>query len=139
LGQKAVLSRKQTKTIISVVVIGSAVLYLLYLSAKSSFVYYYSVDKFLQSPAVETSKQAVRLAGRVKPGSIKRNAEKMQLEFELAGKTRAITVEYTGGVPDNFEDGREVLVEGNINENGIFTAEKIMTQCESKYKAKLKD
>lgn len=133
------LSRKQVKTIISVLVIGSAAVYLLYLSTKSSFVYYYSVDKFLQSPTAETNKQTFRLAGRVKQGSIRQNPEKLILEFELAGKIRTIIIKYTGRVPDNFEDGREILVEGNINKDGIFTAVKIMTRCESKYKARLED
>ena len=133
------MSRKRTKTVISVVVIGSAVVYLLYLSASSSLVYYYSVDEFLAGAADRTDAQTVRLAGRVRRAGIRQNTERLELEFELAGRTGIITVKYTGRIPDNFEDGREVLVEGNINEDGIFTADRIMTRCESKYSSRLED
>jgi len=133
------MSRKQTKTVISVVVIGSAAVYLLYLSAGSSFVYYYSVDEFLPRAADITDARTVRLAGRVRRGSIRQNTEKLKLEFDLAGKTGIITVKYAGTVPDNFEQGREVLVEGNINKDGIFTADRIMTRCESKYSSRLEE
>ena len=36
-----------------------------------------------------------------------------------------------------FTDGIEVVVSGRLNPEGDFQAEKLMTRCESKYKAKL--
>jgi cytochrome c-type biogenesis protein CcmE len=138
-------TRGITKVIIGTVVIGTAVGYLLYHAVESSWAYYYSVDEF-----VETSKQTaaeaaeidagriIRLGGRVKKGSVVRNAEKMQLDFELAGEKNSIAVRYYGPVPQNFADDKEVLVEGGVGANGLFRANQILTRCESKYKARLK-
>ncbi len=142
--------RKLTKVIISVIVIGSAVGYLLYLSAESSWAYYYSVDEFLDSYAGGTSgggqptsgkinHTVVRIAGRVKGGSIRHSMNDMQLDFELAGKKKTLAVRYSGTVPAGFEAGREVLVEGTMQPQATFKADKILTRCESKYKAKLKE
>jgi len=141
--------RKPTKAIISIIVIGSAVGYLLYLSAESSWAYYYSVDEFAGSYVSEASggqptagkinHTIVRIAGRVKDDSIRHSMNNMQLDFELAGKEKTLAVRYFGTVPSGFEAGREVLVEGTMQPQGLFRADKILTRCESKYKAKLKE
>ena len=143
-------TRRITKVIIASVVIGSAVGYLLYEVIDSSWVYYYSVDEFVDSQPVKTSQKAssqapktadnriIRLAGWVKKDSILRDTEKMQVDFELAGQKNAIPVRFYGIVPNNFAADREVLVEGKAGTDGVFTASRILTRCESKYKARLK-
>ena len=139
--------KRLRKLIIGTVVIGSAGCYLLYLAAESSWLYYFSVDEFVQSDLVQVSQSAqptasgavIRLAGWVKPGSIARDSEKMRLDFELSGQQHSIAVTYGGPEVPNIASGREVLVEGMLGQGGVFEASRIMTRCESKYKAKLKD
>lgn len=140
---------KIKKVIIGIVVIGSAAAYLLYLAAESSWAYYYSVDEFVESPFYRASQNGkrlasrgndnhiMRLAGRVKNGTIMRNEEKMQLDFELAGRKNSVPVRFYGVVPKNFAADKEVVVEGRPQNNGVFKADKILTRCESKYKVKL--
>ena len=130
---------KTGKVIIGTVVIGLAVAYLLYEAAKSSWAYYYSVDEFAKSqPAKINGSYIIRLAGVVKAGSIKADADKMQIDFELAGEKNSVPVRYYGALPENFSDGKEVLVEGRAGADGVFNASQILTRCESKYKARLK-
>ncbi len=141
--------RKITKVIIGTTVIGLAAGYLLYLSAESSLAYYYSVDEFIDNQSAGTKDatdgtspninpgRIIRLAGRVKEGSVVYNGEKMQLDFELAGEKNSVTVRYYGTVPKNFAADKEAVVEGKIGANGVFEAKLILTRCESKYKVKL--
>jgi len=143
-------TRRITKVIIGVIVIGTAVGYLLYQVIESSWAYYYSVDEFVESQFVRTSEQTaaeaakiddgriIRIAGRVKKGSVVRDTEKVQLDFELAGEKNSIAVRYYGPMPQNFTDEKEVLVEGGVGAEGLFRASQILTRCESKYKARLK-
>ena len=140
---------KTAKLVIAVIVLGTATTYLLLQAVKSSWAYYYSVDKFVESNLYTqlqeshkasdsaTNNRMIRLAGWVKEGSIERNQETATLDFELTGKKNSVSVTYTGPVPKNFEAGREVVVEGKLSSNQIFKADKIMTRCESKYKVKL--
>lgn len=140
---------KLTKIIIAVAVIGIAGAYLLHQTIESSWAYYYSVDEFvktLSSSAPEgggtsSSKiygnRIIRLAGRVKDGSVVHDVERMQLDFELAGKDKSVAVRFYGAVPKNFAAGKEVVVEGRASQTGIFEADKILTRCESKYRVKL--
>ena len=45
-----------------------------------------------------------------------------------------VSVVYTGSVPDQFKAGRELVVEGRL-QNGVFVAERnsMVTKCPSKY------
>jgi cytochrome c-type biogenesis protein CcmE len=142
-------TRKLTKVIIAVAVIGIAGAYLLHQTIESSWAYYYSVDEFVQTISDATMEgggkgaskidgnRIIRLAGRVKDGSVVHNVEKMQLDFELAGQNSSVAVRFYGAVPGNFAAGKEVVVEGRASPTGIFEADKILTRCESKYKVKL--
>jgi cytochrome c-type biogenesis protein CcmE len=50
--------------------------------------------------------------------------------------TKAVPVLYTGSVSDQFRQGREVSVKGELR-NGVFVAKKdsLVTKCPSKYTA----
>jgi cytochrome c-type biogenesis protein CcmE len=75
------------------------------------------------------------LTGKVVPGSIKHQGE--QLDFAVADRdnpSKSIPVTYTGTVPDPFRDGREVIVNGKV-QDGTFIGEKdtLVTKCPSKF------
>jgi cytochrome c-type biogenesis protein CcmE len=139
---------KITKVIIAVVVIGTAAGYLLYQTIESSWVYYYSVDEFVDSPFYNTvenggtaaskvnESRVIRLAGQIKNHTIVHSPDNMHLDFELAGQKNSVPVRFYGAMPKNFAHGKQVIVEGKIGAEGVFLATNILTKCESKYKVK---
>ncbi len=129
-------SKTVIKTLIGIIVIGGGIGYFMYQAMQSSWSYYYSVDEF-SATSVNLKNNSFRIAGKVKPGTISRDIKQMKLNFELAGESTGVPVEFGGTVPDNFEDDREVVVEGRLDTNGVFQADTLMTKCESKYEAKV--
>jgi cytochrome c-type biogenesis protein CcmE len=125
------------KTAAGLALIAAGLAYFMYLSMRSSWSYYYSVDDFMADPAA-SSAASLRLAGSVKAGSVGRDAASMTLTFTLAGSASELDVEYKGAVPGNFSEGREVVVEGRLGDDGVFLADLLMTRCESKYKSRLR-
>jgi len=124
------------KLMIGIVVIGGGIGYFMWQAMQSSWSYYYSVDEFAAgSETVKSS--SLRLAGKVKTGTVSKEMEKMQLSFVLKGTNNEIPVVYTGVVPDNFAEDIEVVVEGRLETSGTFNAQTLMTRCDSKYKAKV--
>jgi cytochrome c-type biogenesis protein CcmE len=109
----------------------------MYQAMRSSWSYYYSVDEFLAHSS-EVKDHSLRIAGRVKEGSVVRDLQKMSLTFALAGSKSELPVHYKGPVPDNFAEDREVVVQGRRDTSGVFQADLLMTRCESKYRAKVK-
>ncbi|MFQ6034432.1 MAG: cytochrome c maturation protein CcmE [Sedimentisphaerales bacterium] len=126
-----------TKIIVGVVVIGGAMVYFVYQAMQSSWAYYYSVDDLAGHKSV-VANHSLRIAGRVEKGSTERDLQKMRLTFTLAGSETTLPVSYEGVVPDNFAEDTEVVVEGYLAADGIFQANKLITRCESKYRAKVK-
>lgn len=129
-------TKNLVKLLISIIVIGGGVGYFMYQAMQSSWSYYYSVDEFASNSA-SVQNNSFRLAGKVKPSSINRDMQKVQLNFVLSGTTSELPVQYNGTVPDNFTDDIEVVVEGRLNSEGVFQAETLLTKCESKYEAKV--
>ena len=124
------------KTIIGVFVIGGGVTYFMFQAMQSSWAYYYSVDELVANTSIVQG-STLRVAGRVKDDSIRHDLEKMQLTFTLAGSTKEVPIQFGGSVPDNFAEGKEVVVEGLLDTSGVFRANTLTTKCESKYKAKV--
>lgn len=124
------------KTLVGIIVVGGGIGYLVYQAMQSSWSYYYSVDEFIGNETA-AQKYSFRIAGLVQKDSIKHDMEKMDFSFLLDGTNSSVPVVYNGLVPDNFEQGREVVVQGQLDTAGVFRAEKLMTKCESKYKAKV--
>ena len=124
------------KYLLGTLVILSALVYLVS-TIQSSWAYDISVDEFLSDQNARSHR--ARVGGIVKKGSVEVDLEKVHLKFVLAGHRHALPVSYHNAVPENFEEDREVLVEGTLDENGVFQAQKLITKCESKYKAKVRD
>lgn len=125
------------KALIGIIVIGSGLSYFVYQAMKSSWSYYYSVDDFSNN-ASTVKNNSLRIAGVVKPGSIERDLQQMNLKFVLTGSKAQVPVSYKGLVPENFAEDREVVVEGHLDTTGAFQATMLLTKCESKYKTKVR-
>jgi cytochrome c-type biogenesis protein CcmE len=80
----------------------------------------------------------VRIAGRVRPGSMNWNADTRDLLFTLDDITGqgALDVHYNGILPDMFSEGRDVIVEGPSMASDTFVASAVLTSCPSKYQPK---
>ena len=93
------------------------------------------------SSATEASKpselqagEAVKLTGKVVAGSIERKDDGLRFAIRDRDGRESVPVDYVGAVPDPFRDGREVIVEGEL-EGGVFVAQRdsLVTKCPSKF------
>jgi len=126
--------KKKTKFIIGGSIVGCVVIALILSSAMHNMQYYKSVDELI---ATKPYGENLRVSGRVEDGSILSNRGKYKLKFDIKGKktkTR-LTIGYDGIVPDAFKPGVEVILEGSLNKENVFYAEKLLTKCPSKYKS----
>lgn len=76
----------------------------------------------------------VMTQGLLNKDSVKWNADKIELQFEIYDEdNQTLSVFHNGIKPDNFTDDVIVIVEGFMNDKGVFEAEKVQTKCPSKY------
>lgn len=127
------------KVLVGIIVIGGGLGYFMYQAMQSSWSYYYMVDDFVDDYADNNNADevaSVRVAGRVKPESVTRDLEETLLTFTLTGSKNELPVHYKGSVPDNFTEGKDVVVQGRLDTSGVFQAKTLTTKCESKYATK---
>ena len=123
---------RKKKFLIGGLVVLIAIIYLLYTGFSSSATYYYTVSELLAQRETITGEN-VRVNGEVVADSIQSEAAELTLKFDVVEAGTSLPVQYRGAVPDTFQGGREVVVEGHLNTEGVFEAKTILTKCPSKY------
>lgn len=100
--------------------------------ASASWQYYLTVDEFVaQGDALRNVR--VRLGGKVAEGTLAIGPDRRRAGFDLAGAGQRLPVQYTGILPDNLAEGRDVVVEGRWQGDGPLQADRLLTRCASKY------
>jgi cytochrome c-type biogenesis protein CcmE len=114
-------------------IILGAVVYLVFANTQSSAAYYMTVSELQHCTTCMA--RTVRVSGVVQKGTITRKDSIQQLVFTISDGTRLLTVVYNGVVPDIFNPGVQVVVEGHYSGSGPFQALTLLTKCPSKFQA----
>ncbi|HSS61602.1 MAG TPA: cytochrome c maturation protein CcmE [Candidatus Limnocylindrales bacterium] len=112
-------------------VVAACVGYLIYSASGGATVYYLTVSQLrAQAPAGD-----VRVAGVVQNDVQKSNGG-LHVTFTEMDQTASLPVEYTGTLPDIFQPGITVVVEGTMGRDGVFHARTLLAKCPSKFSTK---
>jgi cytochrome c-type biogenesis protein CcmE len=136
--------KKQSRFVAGAVVLLAVVAYLAVTGAKSSMMYYYTPDELAARLTSDPSARelGVKMGGRVVPGSVKYDPRTLDLRFtivDIATGRTTYPVAHNGPLPDTFEEGRDVVVEGRLAADGTFQATTVLTKCGSRYEAAEED
>lgn len=78
--------------------------------------------------------QPVRLGGMVQPGSIEQQADGISVNFVVTGnEDSAVSVQYSGILPDLFVEGSGVVAEGSLQADGTFHASNLLAKHDENY------
>ena len=132
--------KKQRKFLIGGATVAALVGYLMFTGMKDSMVYYHTPSELIAKTAQDATyaENSVKVGGRVVPGSVHFDQRSLDLRFTIVdietGKT-SFPVHYQGPLPDTFQEGRDVVIEGKISQAGTFEASTVLTKCGSRYEA----
>ena len=124
--------------IIAGLAILGAVAYLVYANTQANAVYYLTVAELKNCTSAFCTTQSVRVAGIVQAGSIVRDDQKQTVSFVMTDSGKSLPVVYSGIVPDIFQPGITVVVEGHYTGHGPFQAQTLLTKCPSKFQSTVK-
>jgi cytochrome c-type biogenesis protein CcmE len=136
--------KKQSRFMAGALVLVGVVGYLAVTGMKDSMTYYYTPDELAAKLTADPTahRMGAKVGGRVVPGTVKFDPRTLDLRFDVvdiaSGRTR-FPVHYNGPLPDTFEEGRDVVVEGRMTEAGTFEATTVLTKCGSRYEAAEED
>jgi len=93
---------------------------------------------FFFSPSQVAAKEApigksFRIGGLVEEGSLKREGDGTTLKFAITDTAEVIRVVYTGILPDLFKEGKGVVAQGKMADDGIFYADEVLAKHDENY------
>ena len=75
----------------------------------------------------------VRLGGQVAPGSVKWDADRLDLRFVVMDGSGKVDVHARSAPPQMFRDGMGVVVEGRLGRSGVFESTGLMVKHSNEY------
>jgi cytochrome c-type biogenesis protein CcmE len=96
----------------------------------SNMSYFYSPTEVVQKKAPRD--HLFRLGGMVVKGSVQRGQE-LTVRFAVTDTANVVNVQYTGILPDLFEEGQGVIAQGKLGENGVFIASEVLAKHDETY------
>ena len=125
--------RPSGRFLIAAFIVVAAVGALIYIGLRGSSMYYMTVAEVkAQGDAVYGDK--IRLGATVEDGSIQSRADGVT-RFVVTDGSNILPVSYEGSLPDAFEDGADVVLQGEMAPSGTFEASSLLAKCPSKYEA----
>jgi cytochrome c-type biogenesis protein CcmE len=95
----------------------------------SNLVFFFTPTEVAEGKA--PTGRAFKIGGLVETGSVQRSGTRV--DFVVTDSARAIPVSFTGILPDLFKEGRGVVAEGKLQENGQFVADKVLAKHDENY------
>ena len=77
--------------------------------------------------------RSFRIGGLVKDGSVKREGDGLTTNFVITDMYKEIPVVYKGILPDLFQEGKGVVVEGKMGTGGVMVAQEVLAKHDENY------
>lgn len=97
---------------------------------QENMLYFMTPSEILDHPH---SQRQLRLGGLVEKNSVTKEAETLTTRFVITDKIKAIPVSYIGILPDLFREEQGVIVEGKLQEDGHFKADRLLAKHDENY------
>ncbi len=113
-----------------VAVLGVAV-YLVMSAFQQNLVFFFSPTQVAAKEAPQG--RAFRIGGLVEDGSLTREADGLTVHFKVTDTAHTIPVAYRGILPDLFKEGKGVVAQGKLGEDGVFHASEVLAKHDENY------
>ncbi|MBF0426888.1 MAG: cytochrome c maturation protein CcmE [Magnetococcales bacterium] len=128
----AVQGNKRLMLVLTLVIVGGALLTLVFTSFTDSLVYFLTPSEVKEKAATLTGRK-IRIGGMVQEGSLEKVPDSLKIRFLVTDGTHRIPVHYEGMLPDLFREGQGVVVEGVWQPEKPFAASTILAKHSEDY------
>ena len=105
------------------------IVFLIFKSLEENVVYFKSPTEIKN--LTELTSKKIRVGGMVKEKSI--NVNQSEVNFVITNFKNELIVNYSGSVPNLFEEGKGVVAEGFLKDRNFLTAVKILAKHDENY------
>ena len=97
----------------------------------SNLVFFFTPTEVAESKA--PTDRTFRIGGLVTAGSVKRQRDGLTVTFAVTDMAKTIPVTYTGILPDLFKEGKGVVAQGKLGQDGVFRAAEVLAKHDENY------
>jgi cytochrome c-type biogenesis protein CcmE len=126
--------RKRAALIVAAVIVLATFGYLLFGGLDKNVVFFWT-PKELLAQGDRAFDRPIRLGGQVAPGTVKWDADRLDLRFAVSDGEGTVNVHSKGAPPQMFRDGMGVVVEGRYRRDGVFESSNLMIKHSNEYRA----
>ena len=98
---------------------------------QSNLVFFFSPTDVAEHRAPQG--RAFRIGGMVVEKSLTRGSDGLTVRFIVTDTAQTVPVVYTGILPDLFKEGKGVVAQGKIGEDGVFHATEVLAKHDENY------
>ncbi len=103
--------------------------YLVLNAFQSNLVFFFTPSQIAAGEAPKN--RTFRVGGMVKTGTVKR--DNLTVSFMVTDTAKEVSVSYTGILPDLFREGKGVVAQGKLGDDGLFRATEVLAKHDENY------
>lgn len=96
---------------------------------QSNLVFFFTPSQIASGEAPKG--RTFRVGGMVKTGTVQR--DNMTVAFVVTDTAKEVPVRYTGILPDLFREGKGVVAQGKLGDDGLFVATEVLAKHDENY------
>ena len=98
---------------------------------ESNLVFFFSPTQVAANEAPKH--RSFRIGGLVEQGSVKRQSDGVTVHFVVTDTAKTMPVVYKGILPDLFKEGKGVVAQGKLGQDGVFRADEVLAKHDENY------
>ena len=98
---------------------------------RSNLVFFFTPTQIVANEAPHG--RSFRIGGLVEAGSVVRDKDALTVHFRVTDTSKTIPVVYTGILPDLFKEGKGVVAQGKLGNDGVFHASEVLAKHDENY------
>ena len=98
---------------------------------RSNLVFFFTPTQVVANEAPHG--RSFRIGGLVEAGSLVRDKDALTVRFRVTDTAKTIPVTYTGILPDLFKEGKGVVAQGKLGNDGVFHASEVLAKHDENY------
>ena len=98
---------------------------------QSNLVFFYTPTQIASKEAPQG--RTFRIGGMVEKGSVKRQSDGVTVQFTVTDTAKSIPVTFRGALPDLYREGKGVVAQGRLGNDGVFVAQEVLAKHDENY------
>jgi cytochrome c-type biogenesis protein CcmE len=125
------LRKQRLMIVIFIVVFSSLAVGLMAYALRENINLFYPPSKIAAGDVPHNTR--IRAGGCVKPGSVQRATDSLQIQFLITDGVAEVKVNFTGILPDLFAEGEAAVINGVVTESGEINASEVLAKHDENY------